>query len=140
MRRAAYGRSATDPVQLSIRLLIPDGSLLIEHPAVIPHLIGYDPTTLTWSWPFEDLVTERMHRELDSIAANASDCGAEAADTLAIMRARIEELSGVVLGSMPSSPPAPRLTESWFCCAEPTAGQGTAVGLSIGRVPAQRPM
>ena len=53
---------------------------------------------------------------------------------------RIEELSGVVLGSMPASPPAPRLTESWFCCAEPTAGQGTAVGLSIGRVPAQRPM
>lgn len=132
--------SATDPVQLSIRLLIPDGSLLIEHPAVIPHLMGYDPTTLTWSWPFEDLVTERMHRELDSIAADASDCGAEAADTLAIMRARIEELSGVVLGSMPASPPAPRLTESWFCCAEPTAGQGTAVGLSIGRVPAQRPM
>ena len=100
---------------------------------------GVDPA-LTWSWPFEDLVTERMHRELDSIAANASDCGAEAADTLAIMLARIEELSGVVLGSMPSSPPAPRLTESWFCCAEPTAGQGTAVGLSIGRVPAQRPM
>jgi hypothetical protein len=127
--------AAMDPVQLAIKLLIPDGSLLLEHPAVIPHLTGYDNLALTWSWPFENVVTARLHRELDSIAAEASDCGAEAADTLQSMRARIEETTGIGLGPMPASLPAPRLTESWFCCAEPTAGQATAVGLSIGRVP-----
>lgn len=127
--------SATDPVQLAIRLLIPDGSLLVEHPEVTPHLSGYDPTTLTWSWPFQNATTAQLHGDLDSIAAEASDCGAEAEDTLTLMRSRIEEASGVRLGPLPWSPPAPRLTESWFCCAEPTAGQGAAVGLSIGRVP-----
>lgn len=127
--------AATDPVQLAIKLLIPQGSLLLEHPAVAPHLIGYDPVTLTWTWPFENAATARLHGDLDSIAADGSDCGAEAEETLTLMRARIEEISGVVLGPLPWSPPAPRLTESWFCCAEPTAAQGAAVGLTIGRVP-----
>ena len=127
--------SATDPVQLSIKLLIPEGSLLEAHPAVEPYLTGYQPESLTWSWRFADQTTEQLHGELDSIAAEASDCGAEAGDTLLAMRARIGEVAGVEVAPMPASPPAPRLTESWFCCAEPTPGQAAAAGLTIGRVP-----
>ena len=127
--------SATDPVQLAIKLLIPEGSLLETHPAVVPHLTAYQPESLTWSWLFADPTTERLQGELDSIAADASDCGAEVGDTLLVMRERIGEVAGVDLMPAPSSPPAPRLSESWFCCAEPTAGQAAAVGLTIGRVP-----
>lgn len=127
--------SATDPVQLAIKLLIPEGSLLERHPAVVPYLTAYQPESLTWSWRFADQTTERLQGALDSTAAEASDCGAEAGDTLLLMRERIGEIAGVDLAAMPSSPPAPRLTESWFCCAEPTAGQAAAVGLTIGRVP-----
>lgn len=129
--------AATDPVQLAIKLLIPEGSLLETHPAITPHLSGCEPDSLTWSWEFEDPATKRLHRELDSIAAEASDCGAEAVDTLDLMRSRIGEVAMTELPQMPPSPPAPRLTESWFCCAEPTAGQAAAVGLGIGRVPAR---
>jgi hypothetical protein len=128
--------AATDPVQLAIRLLVPEGSLLVGDPVLAPHLTGYDHGTLTWTWQFRDPGTGLLHGELDSIAAVASDCGAEAAETLALMRARIDELSGVALGPMPASQPTPRLSESWFCCAEPTQGQAGSVGLSIGRVPA----
>ncbi len=127
--------SATDPVQLAIKLLIPPGSLLGTHPAVMPHLTRYEPESLTWSWQFEDALTGRLHDELDSIAAEGSDCGAEAWDTLALMRDRIGAMTGVGLQVMPDSPPTPRLTESWFCCAEPTGAQAAVVGLSIGRVP-----
>jgi radical SAM superfamily enzyme YgiQ (UPF0313 family) len=127
--------SATDPVQLAIKLLIPEGSLLESHPAVVPYLTAYQPESLSWSWQFADPTTERLHGELDSIAADASDCGAEAGDTLHRMRNGIGEIAGVDQATMPSSPPAPFLTESWFCCAEPTAGQAAAVGLTIGRVP-----
>jgi radical SAM superfamily enzyme YgiQ (UPF0313 family) len=127
--------SATDPVQLTIKLLIPEGSLLETHPAVVPYLTAYQSESLTWSWRFADQITEQLHGELDSIAADASDCGAEASDTLHVMRGRVGEITAVDLAPMPSSPPAPRLTESWFCCAEPTAGQAAAVGLTIGRVP-----
>jgi hypothetical protein len=127
--------AATDPVQLAIRLLIPEGSLLETHPAVMPHLTGYRPESLTWSWEFEDPTTEQLHRELDSIAAQASDCGADAGETLQRMRETIGDIAEVDLSPMPSSPSVPRLTESWFCCAEPTDRQAATVGLAIGRVP-----
>jgi radical SAM superfamily enzyme YgiQ (UPF0313 family) len=126
---------ATDPVQLAIKLLIPQGSLLEDHPAVTPHLRAYAPESLTWSWDFAYPLTEQIHHELDSIAAVASDCGAETTETLDRMRSRIGKLTLADLPPMPLSSPAPRLTESWFCCAEPTAGQAAAIGLSIGRVP-----
>lgn len=127
--------SATDPVQLAIKLLIPEGSLLEGHPAVVPHLLGYEAQSLTWSWSFAHQETEQLHHELDAIAAEGSDCGADTADTLATMRNRIARAVGVDLPPMPASPPTPRLTESWFCCAEPTEAQAAAVGLTIGRVP-----
>ena len=128
--------SATDPVQLSIKLLIPEGSLLEGHPAVTPFLVKYEPSTLTWAWEFEHSATEMLHKQLDVIAGEASDCEAEANETLTAMRLAIGRETGVDLGPIVAwGPPAPRLTESWFCCAEPTAGQATAVALGISRVP-----
>ncbi len=127
--------SAIDPVQLAIRLLIPEGSLLEQHPAVLPSLIEYRPSALSWSWEFAEETTGGLQRGLDRIAADASDCGADALPTLATMRQLIYETAGETAPRMPDSPPAPRLSESWFCCAEPTPVQAAAVGLRIGRVP-----
>jgi radical SAM superfamily enzyme YgiQ (UPF0313 family) len=128
--------SATDPVQLSIKLLIPEGSLLEEHPAVTPFLTRYDPSALSWSWEFEHSGSELLHKQLDVIAATASDCQADTHETLGAMRSAIGKEAGVDWGPLTKlGPPAPRLTESWFCCAEPTAGQATAVALQIGMVP-----
>jgi hypothetical protein len=126
--------SATDPVQLAIKLLVPRGSLLEVHPEVESRLNEYDASALTWLWEFDDATTSLLHEELDRIAADGSDCGVESVVTLEVMRDRIGELTGARFGPMPASPPTPRLTESWFCCAEPTATQATAVGLQIGRV------
>jgi hypothetical protein len=128
---------ATDPVQLAIKLLVPRGSLLEAHPEVGPRLIDYDTSALSWPWDFDDPATGTLHEELGRLAAEGSDCGAEAGETLVMMRERIGELTGAPFGPMPASPPVPRLTESWFCCAEPTATQATAVGLTIGRVAAK---
>jgi radical SAM superfamily enzyme YgiQ (UPF0313 family) len=129
--------SATDPVQLAIKLLIPDGSLLESHPAVTPHLIGYEPGSLTWSWAFQDPSTDRLQLDLEAIAADGSACNAEALVTLGAMRDRIAIVAGVDLPPMTTPGPTPRLSESWFCCAEPTRAQGAAVGLTIGRVPVE---
>ncbi len=125
---------ATDPVQLAIKLLIPEGSLLKSHPAVSPHMTGYQPDALTWEWQFVDPDTELLHKQLDAIAADASDCGAEATATLALMRQAIADANGLTVGQMPFGSEVPRLTESWFCCAEPTAGQAASVGLKIGNL------
>ncbi len=128
--------AVTDPVQLSIKLLLPEGSLLEGHPAVAPHLIRYDAQSLSWLWEFEDPATAVLHKQLDQIAAEASDCGAESAETLVAMREAIGLASDSDLGPLPPfTGGSPRLTESWFCCAEPTAAQATAVSIGPGRVP-----
>jgi len=122
---------ATDPVQIAIKLLIPRGSLLEDHPAITPHLDGYDEAALSWRWDFADPETALLHEELEAIAANASDCGQETALTLNEMREAVARISGIALEPFRESSPAPRLTESWYCCAEPTGAQAAA--LQIGR-------
>ncbi|MGH3649638.1 MAG: radical SAM protein [Acidimicrobiia bacterium] len=122
---------ATDPVQMAIRLLIPRGSLLEEHPAVTPHLRGYDTRALTWAWDFADPETAVLQKELESIAADASDCGQEAGRTLNLMRESVARISGRHLPEPDDrGPTAPRLTESWFCCAEPTEGQSVSIRIA----------
>ena len=118
---------ATDPVQMSIKLLVPRGSLLESHPSMAPHLTRYDQSALTWIWEFVDPETELLHKELGSIAANASDCGQETATTLEEMRRVVMRASGRDIPPFVAVTPAPRLTESWFCCAEPTEGQSVSI-------------
>ena len=38
-----------DPVQYSVRLLVPSGSLLLAEPAMAPYLGAYDPARLGWA-------------------------------------------------------------------------------------------
>ncbi|MGB7861075.1 MAG: radical SAM protein [Acidimicrobiia bacterium] len=126
--------SATDPVQLAIKLLIPRGSLLENHPSVVPFLEGYDPGALTWQWRFEHPDVEFLHKELENVAAEASDCGQETHHTLTQMR---NVLSAATARTFPplSAPSfnVPRLSESWFCCAEPTAGQTVSLRMATPR-------
>jgi radical SAM superfamily enzyme YgiQ (UPF0313 family) len=119
---------ATDPVQLSIRLLMPRGSLLESHAAMAPHLSGYDAAALTWRWDFADHETELLYKELEAIAANASDCGQEAIASLNEMRGVVSRVSGRDLMPLDEVTAAPRLTESWFCCSEPTGSQTVTIG------------
>ncbi len=123
---------ATDPVQMAIKLLIPKGSLLEDHPALLPHLRGYDRRALSWRWDFADADTEILQKELETIAGNASDCGQETALTLNEMRDAVSRAAGSDLPHFEPTAPAPRLTESWFCCAEPTEGQSVSIRLGSG--------
>ena len=127
---------ATDPVQLSLKVLVPQGSLLESHPAMKAHLTGYDPDALTWEWSFASPAAGLLQKKLDAIAAEGSDCGREALATLDEMRSLIARTADLDLGPMPrSGAVVPRLTESWFCCAEPTTGQAISIGSNLHRVP-----
>lgn len=123
--------AATDPVQMAIKLLVPPGSLLLEHEAMQAHLEEYDPSALTWQWSFADPEVDVLWKDLDAIAAEASDCGAETVATLRTMAGVVAAASDRPPSEMTASVPVPRLTESWFCCAEPTPGQSS--GIRIGR-------
>jgi hypothetical protein len=100
-----------DPVQYSIRLLVPDGSLLLGH---IPDLGAWDPVKLSYGWssPLDEL----QHQFAAVVEARADDTPG---DVFNALRALVD-LDAVDARHVTE---APRLSESWFCCAEPTSAQ-----------------
>src|SRR6185369_12165886 len=53
-----------DPIQLAIRLLIPPGSLLLEHPDTRPHLGALEPAKLSYAWTHPDARMDRLARDV----------------------------------------------------------------------------
>ncbi|MGF1618343.1 MAG: CUAEP/CCAEP-tail radical SAM (seleno)protein [Acidimicrobiia bacterium] len=126
--------ASVDPVQMAIKLLIPEGSLLVDRPEVKSHLTHFDPEALTWRWNFESSEAELLQKELDRIAAAASDCQQDTHTTLLAMWEMVSSVTGQDLGRLVRSEvQVPRLSESWFCCAEPTVGQASAIGPIVMR-------
>jgi radical SAM superfamily enzyme YgiQ (UPF0313 family) len=106
----------TDPVQLSIRLLVPDGSLLLGDPEL--PVEGYDERALGWPWrhpdPRMDALQRRVAAEVEAAAARREDPLAtfETVRSLALSAAGRPHAH---VRSQHSGRAAPRLTESWFC-------------------------
>jgi hypothetical protein len=111
-----------DPVQYTIRLLLPEGSLLLGRPDLVPHLAPYDPELLGHAWKAAD-------PEIDALqvrVAGVVERSLAAAEPIDLSFRRVwAEIAGpdasIELGAV--TPEPPRLTEPWFCCAEPTESQ-----------------
>jgi hypothetical protein len=106
-----------DPVQLSIRLLVPPGSLLLEAEDAELFLQGLDETGLTHVWRHADPRMDRLQAQVARTVEEAAGAGAgEAFD-------RVQQLALAAAGRAHRHVPAPRvpgaaaprLTESWFC-------------------------
>ncbi len=110
-----------DPVQLSIRLLVPPGSLLVEHPAMRPFLGPLDADRFTYLWAHPDPRLDRLQQEVADLVAGAAGDHEEAHLTFAKIKARAA--AGREDGPLPLPRPPdrrdkgrpPRLTEPWFC-------------------------
>lgn len=115
----------TDPVQLSIRLLIPDGSLMLEVEGVDEFLVGYDPGALGYVWRPADPAMDVLQNELAGLAEEGAATDEPPLRTLEKMTDAIARVAGVSIPVTPPSGPAvrPRLSEPWFCCSEPTCAQ-----------------
>jgi radical SAM superfamily enzyme YgiQ (UPF0313 family) len=104
------------PIQLAIRLLIPDGSRLLELPEVRAIVEAFDPKTLTWRWSHRDPRVDDLQRDVASIVGMrlTSD-----------RRSVFDEISALAhdrAGLPPcASKPArdratvPYLNEPWYC-------------------------
>ena len=81
------------PIQLAIRLLITNGSPLLELPDIQAVITRFDPASLTWPWRHRDPRVDALQQS--------------------VMRAvgvRAQARRAV-----------PHMTEAWYCCAEPSA-------------------
>jgi radical SAM superfamily enzyme YgiQ (UPF0313 family) len=116
-----------DPVQYSIRLLVPPGSALLMHVGMRPFLGPLDHASFTYRWTHPD---PRMDELQERVSGVVEEMTQSQETTFAIFE-RVRQLAYAACGE--KAPPllpdlllqreSPRLTESWFCCAEPTKGQ-----------------
>jgi hypothetical protein len=117
-----------DPVQYTVRLLLPEGSLLLDRSEMTPYLGSYDVDRLGWTWLHPSETVDQLQRELATLVeARIEQNGALTfAEIDALIRAQTSILRPrSALGARSAGPlgQRARLTESWFCCSEPTAAQ-----------------
>jgi radical SAM superfamily enzyme YgiQ (UPF0313 family) len=109
--------ASVDPVQLSLRLLVPPGSLLEGADDV--EFLGLDEKALTWRWGHPDPRMDALQREVAAAAADGERHGEPSHATQAKIMALALAAAGRSLGPVVPTPPsgrlAPRLTEHWFC-------------------------
>lgn len=106
-----------DAVQYTIRLLVPEGSLLLERPEIHPYLGPYDPDLLTYPWRPADPRTDELQSRLARLVEEAVAEKRSLAETFCDVRDAVWEASGepareLVLVGVEGRP---RLTEPWFC-------------------------
>jgi radical SAM superfamily enzyme YgiQ (UPF0313 family) len=104
------------PIQLAIRLLLPQGSRLLTREEMRPHIGAFDAGTLTYRWTHPDPAVDALHDRVAHIVGTRLT-----ADRRAVF-AEISELAHAHAGvRMPSSRPVrdratvPYLNEPWYC-------------------------
>jgi radical SAM superfamily enzyme YgiQ (UPF0313 family) len=110
-----------DPVQYSLRLLVPPGSLLLGSPAMQPHLDDLEQDTLSYRWTHPDARMDRLQAAVAVVVAEAAERGDDAAATFDRVRGLAAQAAGgpapapTAARLAPDRPRPPRLTEPWFC-------------------------
>jgi hypothetical protein len=106
------------PVQLALRLLIPAGSRLLELEEIRSLVDAYQPDALAHRWQHPDPSVDRLAARLLQLVDSEQKRGASRAECFAAIWAEAGggEPAPVLL---PQQRRAPRLSEPWYCCAEP---------------------
>lgn len=112
-----------EPIQLAIRLLVPRGSALLWQGDADAWLGPFDDDALGYTWRHPDPRMDRLFETVSELVEAGADDD-PATVVLAIRNAAyaLAERTPPALGELRRRF-VPHLSESWFCCAEPTARQ-----------------
>jgi radical SAM superfamily enzyme YgiQ (UPF0313 family) len=116
------------PIQLAIRLLIPEGSRLLQVDEVRRLAGSFDPRTLTYRWVHADPRVDRLQHDIAALvgARLVSDRRPLFAEISALAHDRTG-LPRPVQRLPAGGRFVPYLDEPWYCCAEPNPEQLTLV-------------
>jgi radical SAM superfamily enzyme YgiQ (UPF0313 family) len=109
------------PVQLTMRLLIPAGSRLLELPEVRSIVGPLDETALVHPWRHPDPRVDRLQQEVQSLVREAAARGASRWEIFLGVWDRAARLDPSTARSLlpdtggPRHAPIPYLTEPWYC-------------------------
>ena len=106
-----------DPVQLTLRLLVPPGSALLTRGAITPYLGALDQAAFIHRWTHPDPRMDALQREASRLieAAGNADPATTFYRLKAVARATAGRLEEPVLTLASNRRRPPRLTEAWFC-------------------------
>jgi hypothetical protein len=106
------------PIQLAIRLLIPEGSRLLELDDIRSAIDAFDPRSLTFPWAHTDGAVDRLHASVASLVGRRLNAQRRE------LFSEIWKLAHDAAGSTAACPPQadrpsraaiPYLNEPWYC-------------------------
>ena len=117
---------AVAPVQLSIRLLIPAGSHILHIDGISDCVGDFDPQTLGHVWLHPDPRVDALQQQLQALVMQAEAAGQSRSEIFQAawqLAWSVDGSTAPALALPASGRPIPRLSENWYCCAEPTCEQ-----------------
>ena len=113
-------RETVDPIQLTIKLLIPKNSLILQRSEIKGYLKDYDKNSLSYMWDYKDEEVNKLQVSLFNYLLDTPDLD-EHSQYLGMVKI-IENMtqSNLISDLNYSYKNVPKLSETWFCCAEPS--------------------
>ena len=123
------------PIQLGIRLLIPEGSYLLPLEDIRRTVGPFDAQALVYPWKHADPRLDALSDTVQSIAAAADrkkDSRSTAFEQIWKAAHAAAGLAAPALEpALSQTIPVPFLSEPWYCCAEPTQAQLVSIGGAV---------
>jgi hypothetical protein len=121
------------PIQLGIRLLIPEGSRMLELDDIRQSVGPFDAQSLVYPWRNRDPRVDALAETVQGIAAAADHEKATRGAAFARIWKAAHEATGMDAPELRTEILAPKsgvpfLSEPWYCCAEPTKDQFISIG------------
>lgn len=114
------------PIQLCIRLLVPEGSYLLQLPGFRSLLADFDPRILGYPWKHPDPRMDALQSRIQTFVAQAEEQATPRREIFGEIWRMAHRALGVTPPALVRSQhdaPIPHLSEPWYCCAEPTNQQ-----------------
>jgi radical SAM superfamily enzyme YgiQ (UPF0313 family) len=114
------------PVQLSIRLLVPAGSHILRLEELDDILGAFDPGILGHPWRNPDPRVDALQQEVQTWVTRAEAEGLSRPEIFTEIWKLAHAQAGrpaPALDMAHTGKAVPRLSENWYCCAEPTCEQ-----------------
>ena len=120
------------PIQLGIRLLIPEGSRLLELDEVRALVGPFDAQSLVYLWRNVDTRLDRLSEMVQATASEGDRKRESRPEVFERIWKAAHAAAGIeaptILHSHRPSTAVPFLSEPWYCCAEPTKDQFVSIG------------
>ena len=119
------------PVQLAIRLLIPEGSRILELAEMKHYLGGFDAEKLSYTWtpadPCADDLQSKVYKTIQHGEREGATRRAIFEQVWVLAHNACEQSAPALPPERADSSTVPVLSEPWYCCAEPTYEQVTGM-------------